>query len=73
LVTAGAPPKVPQPLLDQLSPDGGKLLLPLGLRQYQRLTRITKRGAYLYARTFGECMFVPLVGKYGWKSEELEG
>jgi protein-L-isoaspartate(D-aspartate) O-methyltransferase len=73
LVTAGAPPKVPQPLLDQLSPDGGKLLLPLGLRQYQRLTRITKHGAYLYAMTFGECMFVPLVGKYGWKSEELEG
>jgi hypothetical protein len=43
------------------------------LRQYQRLTRITKHGAYLYAMTFGECMFVPLVGKYGWKSEELEG
>ena len=73
LVTAGAPPKVPQPLLDQLNPDGGKLLLPLGSRQYQRLTRITKHGTRLRAKTFGECMFVPLVGKYGWKSEELEG
>ncbi len=73
LVTAGAPPKVPQPLLDQLSPDGGKLVLPLGSRQYQRLTRITKHGTRLRANTFGECMFVPLVGKYGWKSEEVEG
>lgn len=73
LVTAGAPPKIPQPLLDQLSPDGGKLLLPLGTRQYQLLTRVTKRGGRIRAQTFGECMFVPLVGKYGWKPDEVDG
>ncbi|MCS7299932.1 MAG: protein-L-isoaspartate(D-aspartate) O-methyltransferase [Fimbriimonadales bacterium] len=72
LVTAGAPPQIPQPLLDQLSPNGGKLLLPLGSRQYQLLTRITKHGARTRARTFGECMFVPLVGKYGWQPDEVE-
>ncbi|MDW8107196.1 MAG: protein-L-isoaspartate(D-aspartate) O-methyltransferase [Armatimonadota bacterium] len=72
LVTAGAPPKIPQPLLDQLSPDGGKLLLPIGSRQYQMLTRITKHGQRIRAKTFGECMFVPLVGKYGWKPDEVD-
>ncbi|MFN7018671.1 MAG: protein-L-isoaspartate(D-aspartate) O-methyltransferase [Fimbriimonadales bacterium] len=73
LVTAGAPPRIPQPLLDQLSPDGGKLLLPLGSREYQLLTRVTKHGARIRAKTFGECMFVPLVGKYGWQPNEVEG
>jgi len=72
LVTAGAPPKIPQPLLDQLSPNGGKLLLPLGSREYQLLTRVTKHGTRIRAKTFGECMFVPLVGKYGWQPEEVE-
>ncbi|MCS7272941.1 MAG: protein-L-isoaspartate(D-aspartate) O-methyltransferase [Fimbriimonadales bacterium] len=73
LVTAGAPPKVPQPLLDQLSPNGGKLLLPVGSRQYQVLTRITKHGQRIRSKTFGECVFVPLVGKYGWKPDEVDG
>lgn len=73
LVTAGAPPKIPQPLLDQLNPEGGKLLLPLGSREYQMLTRVTKHGARIRAKTFGECMFVPLVGKYGWQPGEVEG
>lgn len=72
LVTAGAPPKIPRPLLEQLSPNGGRLLLPLGTRQYQRLTRIVKHGTRLRAETFGECMFVPLVGQYGWQQEALE-
>lgn len=72
LVTAGAPPKIPQPLMDQLSSDGGKLLLPIGSRQYQLLTRVTKHGTRTRAKTFGECMFVPLVGKYGWQPNEVE-
>lgn len=73
LVTAGAPPKPPQPLLQQLRPDGGKLLLPLGPREYQLLTRLTKHGSRVRAKTFGECRFVPLVGKYGWQPSEVEG
>ncbi|GIV10360.1 MAG: protein-L-isoaspartate O-methyltransferase [Fimbriimonadales bacterium] len=72
LVTAGAPPTIPKPLLDQLSPDGGKLLLPLGSRQYQLLTQITKHGQHTRAKTFGECRFVPLVGQYGWQPDEVE-
>lgn len=64
LVTAGAP-DVPAPLVAQLA-DGGRMLIPLGSREEQRLTLITKRGAELERRDIGPARFVPLVGMYGW-------
>ena len=64
LVTAAAP-KVADPWLAQLA-DGGRLVLPLGARWSQALTRITKRGAELQTETFGEVAFVPLIGEHGW-------
>ncbi|GBC91958.1 Protein-L-isoaspartate O-methyltransferase [bacterium HR15] len=69
IVTAGAG-RVPPPLLEQLSPNEGRLLLPLGSRTQQVLTLIIKRGERLLTRTYGECVFVPLIGKYGWSPEE---
>ncbi|MFQ3611429.1 MAG: protein-L-isoaspartate(D-aspartate) O-methyltransferase [Fimbriimonadales bacterium] len=66
LVTAGCPERVPPPFLEQLSPSNGRLLLPMGTRSVQHLTLITKHGDRLTTRTYGECVFVPLVGKYGW-------
>ncbi len=71
LVTAGAPGQAPAPLLEQLSPNGGRLLIPLGSRHHQLLTLITKRGSRFFTRTYGECVFVPLVGQYGWKESEV--
>jgi len=70
LVTAGAPEQVPPPLIEQLSPDHGRLLLPLGSREHQALTLITKRGDRTFYRTYGECVFVPLIGEYGWQFDE---
>ncbi len=70
IVTAGAPPSIPPPLLEQLSPNEGRLLLPLGSRTHQVLTLIIKRGQQLSTRTCGECVFVPLVGEYGWQPDE---
>jgi protein-L-isoaspartate(D-aspartate) O-methyltransferase len=70
VVTAGAPGSVPPPLLEQLSPHNGRLLLPLGSRTHQVLTLIIKQGDRLFTRTYGECVFVPLVGKYGWQPDE---
>ncbi len=65
IVTAGAP-KPPQPLLDQLSP-GGRAVIPVGDEQSQDLVRVTRtRTAYKEER-LGECKFVKLVGKYGWR------
>ena len=69
LVTAGAP-KVPEPLLDQLAP-GGALLIPEGPRNLQRLVlyRKSPRGE-IRRREGEEVVFVPLVGRHGWKPEQ---
>jgi protein-L-isoaspartate(D-aspartate) O-methyltransferase len=64
LVTAGAP-QVPAPLVEQLA-DGGRLLVPLGGRDEQTLTLITRHGTELERRDIGPVRFVPLVGMYGW-------
>ncbi len=64
LVTAGAP-QVPAPLVEQLA-DGGRLLIPLGGREEQTLTLITRHGPELERRDIGPVRFVPLVGMYGW-------
>lgn len=65
MVTAGAP-KVPQPLLDQLS-EAGRLVIPIGNKYSQELLRVTKKkGAYTQVN-LGGCRFVDLVGVHGWK------
>jgi len=65
LVTAAAP-DVPKPLTDQLKPDGGALVIPVGdTYYYQTLYRITKRDTRLIREDLGGVAFVPLTGKYG--------
>jgi protein-L-isoaspartate(D-aspartate) O-methyltransferase len=64
LVTAGAP-EVPRPLAEQLA-EGGRLLIPLGGREEQMLTLITKRGEALETRDIAPARFVPLIGTFGW-------
>lgn len=66
LVTAGAP-EVPGPLAEQLA-DGGRMLIPLGGRDEQILTLITRHEDRLDGRDIGPARFVPLIGKYGWSS-----
>jgi protein-L-isoaspartate(D-aspartate) O-methyltransferase len=69
LVTAGAP-KVPEPLLHQLVA-GGSLVVPEGAKQLQRLVlyRRSTRGD-LRRKEGEEVVFVPLLGRHGWKAEE---
>jgi protein-L-isoaspartate(D-aspartate) O-methyltransferase len=64
LVTAGAP-DIPRPLAEQLA-EGGRLLIPLGGREEQMLTLITRRGDALERRDIAPARFVPLVGTFGW-------
>lgn len=65
MVTAGAP-KIPQPLLDQLS-ENGRLVIPVGNKFSQELIKVTrKKGNYLQ-KNLGGCRFVDLVGVHGWK------
>jgi protein-L-isoaspartate(D-aspartate) O-methyltransferase len=65
IVTAGAP-QVPQPLLDQLAV-GGRLVIPIGDEQGQSLMRLTRTRTSFKKEQLGECKFVKLIGKYGWR------
>ena len=66
LIAAGGP-GVPPPLFDQLV-EGGRMVLPIGNAGGQTLTLVERVGGQLRTRTFGDCMFVPLVGKYAWEA-----
>lgn len=68
LVTAAAP-KVPQPLVDQLT-DGGILILPLGGKTEQTIVRVIRHGSRTVETTTLACRFVRLIGKEGWNVEE---
>ena len=64
LVTAGGP-SVPQPLLEQLDPSDGRLIMPVGDRQHQFLTLVVRHGTELSTRELEPVVFVPLIGRYG--------
>lgn len=64
-VAAGAPAPPPA-LLAQLAL-GGRLVVPTGSADWQRLIRITRRSEVDYSEEdLGEVRFVPLVGAQGW-------
>ena len=65
IVTAGAP-ELPKPLLEQLSP-GGRLIIPVGDEQGQALMLVRRNGSGFAAEQLGDCRFVKLLGKYGWR------
>jgi protein-L-isoaspartate(D-aspartate) O-methyltransferase len=65
ILVSAAAPEVPAPLAQQLA-DGGRILIPLGARDEQTLTVLTRRGADLERRDIGPVRFVPLLGTYGW-------
>ena len=64
IVTAGAP-EIPSVLVDQLA-DGGRLVIPVGNNYQQTLTRLRKMGSERVTERLEGCVFVPLIGKYGW-------
>jgi protein-L-isoaspartate(D-aspartate) O-methyltransferase len=64
LVGAGSP-MIPQPLLDQLG-EGGRLLIPIGDRDEQRLVVAERKGGQIITRDEAPVRFVPLIGHHGW-------
>jgi protein-L-isoaspartate(D-aspartate) O-methyltransferase len=67
ILSAAASPSVPAPWVSQLS-EGGIIVLPVGGRYEQELTRVTRAGSRTETETLGGCRFVPLVGMYGFQS-----
>ncbi len=67
IITAGAP-EIPRPLKEQLS-DGGIIVAPVGSKYSQQLVKLVKRDEDFIESYHTLCLFVPLVGEYGWKDE----
>jgi protein-L-isoaspartate(D-aspartate) O-methyltransferase len=66
ILSAAASPSVPAPWISQLS-DGGIIVLPVGGRYEQELTRVTRIGGRTGTESLGGCRFVPLVGAHGFQ------
>ena len=64
IVTASAP-DIPKSLTDQLKL-GGRLVIPVGTRHFQTLIKVVKKKDGLVKMPLTECVFVPLIGAYGW-------
>lgn len=66
LVTA-AMPGVARPLLQQLGP-GGRLIAPIGEDELQTMVRISRRDGRWNEEYFGECRFVKMTGRHGFRT-----
>lgn len=64
LVTAAAP-EIPPLFVAQLR-EGGRLVIPVGTRESQELLQSRKESGMLRSRALLDCVFVPLLGRYGW-------
>lgn len=65
LVTAAAP-NIPLPLKMQLK-DGGRIVIPVGeAYSIQELMVVERVGDAYMESAHGSCVFVPLLGQYGW-------
>jgi len=71
LVTAGTP-HIPEPFSEQLA-DGGIILAPVGDRFSQQLLKVRKSKGVLKEEFHTPCVFVPLIGEYGWKPDSAHG
>ncbi len=65
IIVSAASPDVPLPLQQQLA-DGGKLVIPLGDREYQTLTLVQRTGSEFARTSLGDVRFVPLLGQFGF-------
>jgi len=61
IILTAAPPKVPQPLIDQLA-EGGRMVIPVG-GSYQELLLIKKINGQIIPERLLPVSFVPMTGK----------
>jgi protein-L-isoaspartate(D-aspartate) O-methyltransferase len=70
VIVTAAGPSVPQPLLEQLDVEGGRLVMPVGTREHQVITLVERRGSELVSRRLEPVAFVPLLGDYGFRASD---
>jgi len=61
IITTAASEQIPQALLDQLSEEGGRLVIPLGGRALQTLILVTRKGNNYEQESLDPVVFVPLL------------
>ena len=65
ILVSAAAPEIPPPLREQVA-EGGRMLIPLGTREDQMLTVLTRRGTEFERVDVAPVRFVPLLGAHGW-------
>lgn len=66
ILVSAAAPTIPPAYVEQLA-EGGRLLIPLGVREEQTLYLCTRSGDTLSQEAVGPVRFVPLLGKESWE------
>lgn len=61
IITTAATELIPQALMEQLSPRGGRLIIPVGGRDRQTLTLVTRHGDSYEQKDLDPVIFVPLL------------
>ncbi len=65
IVVAAGSPEVPEPLVTQLAV-GGRLVIPIGNEEHQILVRVIRTETDVVRENYEPCVFVKLIGRYGW-------
>jgi len=69
IIVSAAAPRIPLPLVAQLA-EGGRMAIPIGSPQSQMLVQAEKRRGTLHQKEIASCVFVPLIGDYGWPADQ---
>ncbi len=70
IIVSASSPQVPKPLSAQLE-QNGKMIIPVGDRYSQVLIRLRKEKNSIKEEQLASCVFVPLVGEFAWKEDNL--
>jgi len=74
IIVTAAGPAAPPALLDQLSRDGGRLVMPIGPHDAdQQLVLVVRDGDEVRRHDLGPVRFVPLIGQAGWAAIRENG
>jgi protein-L-isoaspartate(D-aspartate) O-methyltransferase len=66
IVVTAAAPAIPTALREQLDPNGGRLVIPVGRRSHQDLILVVRDGDEWRETNDGPVVFVPLIGAEGF-------